>query len=258
MNPRNYLKGNAMFLPVHWIYDRTYIKDVVIKRDIFNLVYNPKDYTSSHPSYDSYPNHVSGDATTQGVIFKRLLEIYEIKHTLTRSDYEKVLNEMFVLDNYKGYQESFIKQYISNVKGETSIQLLDDHTVYMLPYLILKDIEKAESLSKVFNESLEFNSDMMLFDRMVKEGKQKGFKKAYMDAINTLKLSEVYHHVMEEIDLDTFIETYAGSSCSIKHAMPIIYYLITRYDLKEALYYNVLVGGSMSERAGFIYYLLGD
>ena len=171
MNPRNYLKGNVMFLPVHWIYDRKYIKDVVIKRDIFNLVYNPEDYSSSHPSYDSYPNQVSGDTTTQGVIFEHLLEIYESKHALARSDYENVLNEMFVLETYKGYQESFIKPYVSNFKGITSIQLHDDHTVYMLPYLILQDMEKAESLSKVFNENLEYHNDMRLLDVLVKEGK---------------------------------------------------------------------------------------
>lgn len=123
---------------------------------------------------------------------------------------------------------------------------------------MLNDVNKAESLSQVFNENLEFHSDLMLLDVMVKEGRQKGFKKAYMDAINTIDLSEVYHYVLGDKDLDTFIKTYAGSSCSIRHAMPVIHYLVTRYDLKDALYYNVLVGGSISERAGFIYYLLGD
>jgi hypothetical protein len=258
MNPRNYLKGNAMFLPVHWIYDRTYIKDVVIKRDIFNLVYNPKDYTLSHPSYDSYPNQVQGDTTTQGVIFNRLLEIYDSKKTLTRSDYESVLHEMFVLETYKGYQESFIKNYVSNQKGETKIQLLDDHTVYMLPYLILKDINKAEMLSKVFNEDLEYHREMCLLDQIVKKDYNVSIKEAYIKALKTLSLPDVYHHVLDTIDLDTFLSQYAGSSCSIRHAMPVIYYLVTRYPLQEALYYNVLVGGSIAERAGFIYYLLGD
>jgi hypothetical protein len=40
--------------------------------------------------------------------------------------------------------------------------------------------------------------------------------------------------------------------------MPVIYYLMYRYPLKEALYYNFLVGGSISERAGLICYMLGS
>jgi hypothetical protein len=258
MNPYHYIKGNAMFLPIHWIYDRNYLKDVVIKRDIFHLVYHHDDYKNSNPSYDSYPNQVKGDTTTQGVIFKRMLEIYETHQSITRNDYEHILHEMFVLGSYTGYQESFIKQYVKNQKGETHIKLLDDHTVYMLPYFILKDVSQAETLSKVFNENLEYHNDLLLFDRIVKEGKQKGFKKAYESGLQTLDLSEVYQHVLDTMDLDTFINTYAGISCSIRHAMPVIYYLITRYPLKDALYYNVLVGGSIAERAGFIYYILEE
>lgn len=81
MNPRNYLKGNAMFLPIHWIYDREYLKEVIIHGDIFNLAYQSNDYKRAKTSYDVYKNQVQGDTTTQGVIFKRLLDIFERQHT---------------------------------------------------------------------------------------------------------------------------------------------------------------------------------
>jgi hypothetical protein len=226
--------------------------------DFFTMSYDPKHFKLSETSYDVYPNQVKGDTTTQGVIFKRLLELYERDFKLTRKDYEDVLKDMFLTSTYTGYQESFIKHYISNVEGETDIILEDDHTVYLLPYLILKDMDKASLLSQVFNERLNYQKDMILLDFIVKHIHELGFKEAYGEALKRLDLPNYYHDVVLDCDLDTFIKNYAGMSCSIKFAMPVIYYLMYRYPLKEALYYNFLVGGSIAERAGFICYVLGS
>jgi hypothetical protein len=222
------------------------------------MTYDSNHFKLSETSYDVYPNQVFGDTTTQGVIFKRLLEIYEKNHTLTRKDYEDVIQTIFIKERYQGYQESFIKNYISNIKGETHILLDDDHTVYMLPYLILKDMDKASLLSQVFNERLNYQKDMIILDFIVKHMNELGFKEAYDEAIKTLDVPSYYHDVIRDCDLDTFIKNYAGMSCSIKFAMPVIYYLMYRYPLKEALYHNFLVGGSIAERAGFICYVLGS
>ena len=258
MRHNYYLYGNALGLKLHWIYDRRYLKSLSMTHDFFTMSYDPKHFKLSETSYDVYPNQVKGDTTTQGVIFKRLLELYERDFKLTRKDYEDVLKDMFLTSTYTGYQESFIKHYISNVEGETDIILEDDHTVYLLPYLILKDMDKASLLSQVFNERLNYQKDMILLDFIVKHIHELGFKEAYGEALKRLDLPNYYHDVVLDCDLDTFIKNYAGMSCSIKFAMPVIYYLMYRYPLKEALYYNFLVGGSIAERAGFICYVLGS
>jgi hypothetical protein len=258
MNPKHYVYGNALGLKLHWIYDRKYLKELSMTHDLFSMRYDSNHFKLSETSYDSYPNQVSGDTTTQGVIFKKLLEMYEKNHTLTRKDYEDVIQTIFMKERYQGYQESFIKNYLSNIKGETHILLEDDHTVYMLPYLILQDINQASLLSQVFNTSLSHQKDLILFDDVIKNIQSLGFKKAYEKALKELDVPKYYHDVLIDCDLNTFIETYAGMSCSIKFAMPVIYYLMYRYPLKEALYYNFLVGGSISERAGLICYMLGS
>jgi hypothetical protein len=257
MHIKHFLLGNAIGLKLHWIYDEAYLKALSLKDDLFHMSYDPVHFQEAKEAYDSYPNQKLGDTTTQGEILKRLKALYDQKHTLTKEDYHAIILDMFLIPSYLGYQESFIKNYIKRYREHAEIILEDDHTIYFIPYVATRDLKISKALASLFNETNAFDLDLILLDEIMTHIKALGFKNAYEKALNKLELDPIYNQVLKSESIEEAVKL-TGRHCSLRAAMPLVYYVCANYTLKEALYQNFLIGGSISERAGYITMILGE
>jgi hypothetical protein len=257
MHTTHYLLGNAFGLKLHWIYDRAYLHALSLKDDLFTLNYDPVHFKDATNAYDCYPNQVLGDTTTQGVIARLLKDIYHDKKTLCLNDYHTLIQNMFLLPSYVGYQESFIKAYIKRVLDTSDTLLDDDHTVYFIPYVVTKDLKVSKALGALFNDHHRFDKDLEVLHTVMTYIKELGMKGAYLKALEIKEIDSIYHEILKAKSLEDVI-LMTGTHCSIRVLMPLVYYMCMTYTLKEALYHNFLIGGSISERAGYLTMILGE
>ena len=257
MHTKHFLLGNAIGLKLHWIYDEAYLKALSLKDDLFHMSYDPVHFKEAKEAYDGYPNQMLGDTTTQGEIARRLKALYDQKHVLTKEDYHHIILDMFLVPSYLGYQESFIKAYIKKYQETSQTILEDDHTVYLIPYVATRDLNISKALASLFNETNAFDKDLEVLDHIMTHMKALGFKDAYKNALKKLECDDIYHDILKAKNVEEAVSL-TGRHCRLRVAMPLVYYVCANFSFKDALYQNFLIGGSISERAGYITMILGE
>ncbi|MDI6453047.1 ADP-ribosylglycohydrolase family protein [Peloplasma aerotolerans] len=256
------LIANASTLGIHWIYDHKYIEKIASKQSILFLTQDPKHYEEAENAYYSYPNHNLGDVTVQGQILKWLYHAMKEKRGFTQLDYSKLLYQKFKFGGtYQGYVESYAKKHALTISAKSLdvdipvLPVMDDHLVGFMPYLVCKELEidtkKAWELTQVYSQDEDYYIYFKMFDQLFELLPIIGLKKAIEKVINLgpQKYQLPLHKAIEINDPNVFIQDYSGRACAIKYSIPLVIHILYHTNsYREAILYNALLGGAISDR----------
>lgn len=256
------LIANASTLGIHWIYDHTYIEQLHQKQSVLFLIQDKRHYENASPSYYSYPGHVLGDVTVQGRILTWLYQAMNTNNDLSQLEYSKLLYHQFKPGGtYTGYVESYAKQHVIRILARSlelylpEMEIMDDHLVGFMPYLVCKelglDTKKAWELTQVYSQDEDYYTYFKMFDRLFELLPNVGLHKAIEQVIASgpNKFQVPLHKALEIDDPNRFIRDYSGRACAIKYSIPLILHILYHTDsYQEAVEYNALLGGAISDR----------
>jgi len=136
-----------------------------------------------------------------------------------------------------------------------TIPINDDHLVGFMPYLVCKelniDIKKAWELTQVYSQDEDYFIYFSMFDQLLELLPKIGLKKAIESVIGQgpEKYQVPLHKAIEMNDPNLFIELYSGRACAIKYSIPLIIHILYHTNsYEEAINYNALLGGAISDR----------
>lgn len=256
------LVSNASTLGIHWIYDHKYLEALSKKQSLLFLLQDQKRYQEAENAYYSYPNQKLGDVTVQGEILKWLYKGLKQNNDLTELDYSKILYQQFKPGgSYYGYVESYSKKHVLSVLAKSlevtipESPIMDDHLVGFIPYLACKELsldsKKAWELTRVYTKDEDYYIYFKMFDKVLATLTQLGLKKAIELAIpfGPEKYQIQLQKALEIKDPNAFIESYSGRACAIKFSIPLVIHILYHTNsYEEAIQYNALLGGAISDR----------
>jgi len=256
------LIANASTLGIHWIYDHKFINKLSKKESLLFRIQQKNIYDQAETSYFSYPNQQLGDVTVQGDILKWLYQAIKSNPDFSQLDYSKLLYQQFKPGGaYHGYVESYAKKHVLTLLAQSldidmpSLPIMDDHLVGFMPYIVCKelnlDIKKAWELTQVYSQDEDYYVYFKMFDQLLGLIPKLGLKKAIISAIDhgPDKYQVQLHKGVEMSDPNLFIEHYSGRACAIKFSIPLIIHILYHTNsYEEAVNYNALLGGAISDR----------
>lgn len=256
------LIANAATLGIHWIYDHKFLEQLSAKDSLLFRVQKKDIYDQAKVSYFSYPQQKLGDVTVQGDILKWLYDAMKNDDNFTQLDYSKMLYKQFKAGGtYTGYVESYAKKHVLRILAKSldvtipTIPINDDHLVGFMPYLVCKelniDIKKAWELTQVYSQDEDYFIYFSMFDQLLELLPKIGLKKAIESVIGQgpEKYQVPLHKAIEMNDPNLFIELYSGRACAIKYSIPLIIHILYHTNsYEEAINYNALLGGAISDR----------
>ncbi len=219
-------------------------------------------YDEAEVSYFSYPHQQLGDVTVQGDILKWLYQAMKSNPNFSQLDYSKMLYQQFKPGGtYSGYVESYAKKHVLKILANSidvdvqDIPVMDDHLVGFMPYLVSKELglntKKAWELTQVYSQDEDYYTYFKMFDHLFELLETKSLKVAIESVINEgpAKYQTALHKAIEMDDPNQFIEAYSGRACAIKYSIPLIIHILYHTDnYEEAVKYNALLGGAVSDR----------
>lgn len=260
------LVANAATLGVHWIYDYEYLQELAKKQSLLFMKQVKEHFDKAQVSFFSYPDAEIGDVTVQGEILKWLYQAMKKNLDFSQEDYSKLLYSKFKPGGtYVGYVESYSKTHVLQLQAKSlridfpQKPLMDDQLVGFMPYLVCKELKldnkKAWELTKVYSQDEDYYNYFLMFDRLLELLPQVGMKEAIRSVIS---LAPVKFHIdlqkaIEMNDTNEFIEHFAGRACPIKQSIPLIMHILYQSNsYQEAIEFNALLGGAVSDRSTLI------
>ncbi|MDY0294965.1 MAG: hypothetical protein RBQ71_04070 [Acholeplasmataceae bacterium] len=256
------LVANAATLGIHWIYDHKYIEKMASQQPILFTIQSEEHYRKAENAYYCYPDHKLGDVTVQGHILKWLYQAMKENKDFSQQAYADLLfNQFKPGGTYHGYVESYAKKHVLNSLARdldvpfNSIPMMDDHLVGFMPYLVCKelgiDTKKAWELTQVYSKDEDYYTYFKMFDQIFDLIPEVGLKNAIELAIKKGPKKYLTHlqKAIEIKDTNMFINSYSGRSCAIKYSIPLVIHILYHTNsYEEAVQYNALLGGAISDR----------
>jgi hypothetical protein len=256
------LVANAATLGIHWIYDYQYLAALEKKQSLLFMRQEKHHFENSKNSFYSYPNSQIGDVTVQGDILIWLYQAMKDNPDFSMKDYSKLLYQQFKPGgNYTGYVESYAKKHVISILAKSlnldipEIDVMDDHLVGFVPYLVCKELdlgrEKAWELTNVYSQDKDYYQYFKMFDELFVLLPKLGLKKAIEQVIQIgpEKYQTALKKAIEMDDANNFIEQYSGRACAIKFSIPLIIHILYHTSsYQEAVTYNAVLGGAVSDR----------
>ncbi len=267
------LIANHASLGFHWIYDSSYLEALSLKQSLLFQKQDKKHYDAAKPSYYVYPNQ---DYTVQGMILTWLYEALLKDENFNKDDYANLLFEKLKPGGaYVGYVESYTKKLIMqklsmDVKvAIESFDLVDDHLVGFVPYLVCKELnlgnQKAWDLAQLFTTIDDYRMFYDMFDHIFEHLTTAPIQDVLRNAIQKApkKYVNQLHKAIEMDDTQAFIRDYAGIACQIRQSVPLIIHILAHaQSFKEMLDLNTKIGGASSDRGlilgAFFHYIHDD
>lgn len=256
------LVANAATLGIHWIYDYSYIESLSKKQSVLFLTQDKTHYDNAKTAYYSYPHMKLGDVTVEGGILKWLYQAMKNNPDFSQLDYSKLLYQQFKAGGtYSGYVESYAKKHVLRILAKSlnvelpDIPVMDDQLVGFMPYLVCKelniDIKKAWELTQVYSQDEDYFTYFKMFDLLLNKLRNHSMKEAVKSVISAgpQKYQLALQKAIEMDDANQFIEKYSGRACAIQYSIPLIIHVLYHTNsYEEAVLYNALLGGAISDR----------
>ncbi|MFW6299204.1 MAG: ADP-ribosylglycohydrolase family protein [Bacillota bacterium] len=256
------LVANAASLGLNWIYNMPYLEKLSQKEDLVFQPLDPSKYKRAGKAFYAYPDAQVGDVSVQGEIAKWLFASLKDNPGFTPEDYTALLLEKFKPGGgYTGWVESYGKKLVLNdlnkqlKTGAEPLKINDDQLVGFVPYLVMKALgqsnEKAWTFANTLSEEDAYPTFYAAFDSIFENLETMNIHDALKASIE--KAPKDYQEALEKAfeyeDTKAFIKDYAGTACSIRHAIPLIYHIIAQTDSFEtAIRFNTKIGGASSDR----------
>ncbi len=252
--------GDMMALGTHWIYDQKRI-EILMKSAC----------EPTQPLPDSYhPGKNRGDQTHYGDI---ALFVFDFMAQCQCYD-KKIFLESFeqYMFNYQGYKDHATKDTLENIKygryeGSTSDELGGSTRMIAPLFLFSEDPKLAVALSVAQCEATHQDSLLLEVTQYFSEVILEILSgKAPMQALqeHLKNKTEVFKSLY---DLGKSFKSLdapqagikLGQSCSVRHAFPVLIYLLHQnsLDFKEVMCQNVRIGGDSAARGMVLGALLG-
>ena len=260
------LVANAASLGVNWIYNMPYLEKLSQKEDLVFQGVDPSKYKRAGKAFMAYPTAKVGDVSVQGEIAKWLLSALKEHPGFTPEDYTALLLKKFKPGgNYTGWVESYGKKLVWNqlneqLKTEQKPLLIDDdQLVGFIPYLVMKALNQSNDKAWAFASTLTSNDDYRtfykVFDHLLNTLETRSLNEALKTSIEHAPSSykEPLEKALNYDDTKAFIKDHAGTACSIKHAIPLIYHILAHTEtFEDAVRMNTKIGGASSDRGMLI------
>lgn len=256
------LIANASTLGIHWIYDYKFIERLAESQEVLFQIQTKEHYDAAESSYLSYENLPLGSVSVQGQMLKWLYRAMREHQHFTQLDYSKLLYQQFKSGGpYHGFVESYAKKHVCTVLAKSldveiaPMAVNDDHLVGFVPYLVCKELglssDQAWELAQVYTNDEDYYLYYKMFDELFHLLKSKSIQEAVASAISLGP--DKYRVALEQAiamsDPNEFIETHSGRACAIKYSIPLIVHVLSHTtSFEEAIRYNALLGGAVSDR----------
>jgi hypothetical protein len=255
------LIGNAAALGLNWIYDMPYLKRLNEKQDILFLKADQTLYDQAKKAYFAYPHSEIGDVSFQGNIAIWLYQSLKKNFFLPADAYEDLIYEKIKLGStYNGYIESFGRKMIEDRKTMASDKDFiahfenDDQLIGFIPWIVFREIKRptmsALKFTRVFSTDTTYDLFFDVFNTFTSRGGT-NVKDALEKLVESLpeSIRLPYSKALEMKDTPLFIKDYAGTACSIYHALPVIIHIMYHtQSFEEAIRKNTAIGGASSDR----------
>jgi hypothetical protein len=255
------LIGNAAALGLNWIYDMPYLKRLNEKQDILFLKADQTLYDQAKKAYFAYPHSEIGDVSFQGNIAIWLYQSLKKNFFLPADAYEDLIYEKIKPGStYNGYIESFGRKMIEDRKTMASDSDFiahfenDDQLVGFIPWIVFREIKRptmsALKFTRVFSTDTTYDLFFDVFNTFTSRGGTQ-IKDALEKLVESLpeSIRLPYSKALEMKDTPLFIKDYAGTACSIYHALPVIIHIMYHtQSFEEAIRKNTAIGGASSDR----------
>lgn len=266
----NILKGaltaNAASLGLNWIYNMPYLEKLSQKEDLLFQVPDPAKYKRAGKAFYAYPTAGVGDVSVQGEIAKWLYYAIKDDPEFAPEGYIALLLEKFKPGgSYTGWVETYGKKLVMNdlnkqLKTEQDpLPINDDQLVGFIPYLVMKSLgqsnDKAWTFAETLTEHEEFRTFYNAFDTLFESLDTMSLKEALKASIDDAP--DQYKSLLEKAikydDTKAFIKDHSGTACSIGHAVPLIYHILSHASsFEDAVRMNTKIGGASSDRGTLI------
>ena len=256
------LVANAASLGLNWIYNMPYLEKLSQKEDLLFQVPDPSKYKRAGKAFYAYPAAGVGDVSVQGEIAKWLHASLKENPDFSPEDYTALLLDKFKPGGaYTGWVETYGKKLVLNELNKqlkTDIKPLpidDDQLVGFIPYLVMKSWsrsnEEAWSFAQTLTDIEDYKTFYDAFDTLFDALENTSVSEALKASIE--HVPEAFKNPLEKAleyeDTKAFIKDHAGTACSIKHALPLIYHILSHTDsFEEAVRMNTRIGGASSDR----------
>ncbi len=266
------LLANAATLSIHWIYDQSYIAQLLKEKTIFYQKQNPDDFAKAKPSYYAYPLAEAGEVTSQGMFLIWLYEAWKNKPQMTQADYrDLIFKHIKPGGDYAGYIETYGLKLIINTLSQNmklnlpDLEIDDDHLIGFIPYLVAKQLgytrDQALTLTQLFSTKDEYREAFIMFDHIFDHLKDKPLQTLIEEAI-TQGPKRYQFQLKKAVTMEDtflFVKDYAGTACSINQSIPVIIHLLYRStSFEDMLQRNALISGAISERGMLLGAIVGD
>jgi hypothetical protein len=255
------LIGNAAALGLNWIYDMPFLKRLDEKQNIVFLKADQALYDQSKKAYFAYPHSEIGDVSFQGNIAIWLYQALKKNFFLPADAYEDLIYEQIKPgSSYNGYIESFGRKMIEDRKAMSLDKDFiahfenDDQLIGFIPWIVFREIKRptmsALKFTRVFSVDTTYDLFFDVFNTLTSRGDQpikEGLEKLVLSLPESIRLP--YEKALEMKDTPLFIKDYAGTACSIYHALPVIIHIMYHTSsFEEAIRKNTAIGGASSDR----------
>jgi hypothetical protein len=255
------LIGNAAALGLNWIYDMPFLKRLNEKQDIVFLKADQKLYDQSKKAYFAYPLSDIGDVSFQGQIAIWLYQELKKNFLLHADRYEDLIYDHIKPGSaYNGYVESFGRKMIEDRNMMLSDPDFighfenDDQLVGFIPWIVFREIKRptmsALKFTRVFSTDTTYDLFFDVFNTFTAR-KDMSIQQALELLVASLPegIRLPYEKAIEMKDTPLFIKDYAGTACSIYHALPVIIHILYHAkSFEEAIRKNTAIGGASSDR----------
>ncbi|MFW6299259.1 MAG: ADP-ribosylglycohydrolase family protein, partial [Bacillota bacterium] len=251
---------------LNWIYNMPYLEKLSQKEDLVFQAPDPSKYKRAGKAFYAYPEAEVGDVSVQGEIAKWLYASLKENPGFTPDDYTALLLDKFKPGGgYTGWVESYGKKLVLNdlnkqlKTGADALAINDDQLVGFVPYLVMKALgqsnDKAWDFASTLTEEKAYTTFYSAFDAVFEALEDTSIQEALKASIKNVPddYKEALEKAFEYDDTKAFIKDYAGTACSIKDAVPLIYHILAHTDsFEEAVRMNTKIGGASSDRAMLI------
>ena len=262
------LLGSSSALGINWMYDRPYLENYLTDKNPLFLPIDHDAYAASKNGYDVYPNHQVGDVDFMGEMVYLLHQYLEHEPKKDVLTFRQKLYDFFgPQGTYDGYVEAYGKELVKTMNEEKTPIAHTDYLDSQLigPALFLAVYDHPKSVNKVadslhYAKVLTSYSGVNYFNNMLynifKELEAGKDKLAVLEdniQYAPKKYQLMLKKAVTEMDLESFLEKYAGIACDLKQSFPLIYYIVAHTNSwEEALQLNASLGGASSARGMFI------
>jgi hypothetical protein len=130
----------------------------------------------------------------------------------------------------------------------------DDQLIGFIPWIVFREIKRptmsALKFTRVFSTDTTYDLFFDVFNTFTSRGGTK-VKDALEKLVESLpeSIRLPYSKALEMKDTPLFIKDYAGTACSIYHALPVIIHIMYHtQSFEEAIRKNTAIGGASSDR----------